>query len=95
MTVAVAAVPDPERNEMVVIDVNTLTWGELEQIEDLTGRNVTGELGRGQPSAKTMTALIWVVKRRTDPNFTMDDARALTVTGVNVKAPTDPKDPAG
>lgn len=93
---AVTALPQPEdNNEVVVIDANTLTWGELEQVEEVTGRNATAELGRGQPSAKTMTALIWVFKKRTDPNFTLDDARALNVTGVQVEARSDPKEPAG
>lgn len=94
---AVTALPTPEEEpgQTIVFDPNTLTMGELEEIEDLTGRNVSVELGRGQPSAKTLTALVYVFMRRDDPAFTMDDARATKVDGFRVESTSDPKEPAG
>jgi len=83
--------PEPDEGPSVVIDANTLTLGELEQIEDLTGRNVTAELGRGQPSARTLTALVYVFKRRSDPAFTMEQARELNISSFRVDAAQDPK----
>jgi len=92
---AVAALPEPEPQEVVVIDANTLTLGELEEVEDLTGRNVVAELGRGQPSARSLTALVYIFKRRADPTFTMEDARRLDVSSFQVVARSDPKEGAG
>lgn len=89
---AVAAVPDPEPNETISFDANELTLGELEELEDITGRPVSSELGRGQPSAKTLTALVYIFKRRQDPAFTLEQARALKVSEFKVEAKTDPKD---
>ena len=92
---AVTPLPQPEPSEMIVIDANSLTLGELEEIEDLTGRNVTAELGKGTPSARTLTALIWVIKRRTDPGFTIEDARKINVAAFQVEAQTSPKGAGG
>lgn len=83
---------EPEDDDVMVINANTITLGELEQIEDVTGRNVVAELGRGQPSAKTLVAVVWIVKRRSDPTFTLDDARKLDVSSFRVEAPNDPKE---
>ena len=93
---AVTALPQPEEpDRTIVIDVNTITLGELEQLEDITGRNVVTELGRGQPSARTLTALIYVVKRRENPDFTLEDARAVNASEFRVEAQSSPKEPAG
>ena len=93
---AVAALPTPEPDDEVVeIDANSLTIGELEQIEEITGRNVSHELGRGEPSAKTLLALVYVFKKRTDPTISLDDVRKLNMRQFNAKAETSPKDVAG
>lgn len=86
--------PDDDA-DVVIIDANSITLGELEHIEDITGRNVVAELGRGQPSARTMTALLYVFKKRTDPSFTLEEARLMNVQSFRVEAPNDPKETAG
>ena len=61
----------------VVIDVNDLTLGEVEEIENLTGLTV-GDFGDGtKMSAKLVTAFVYISKRRTDPDFTIEDARKI------------------
>lgn len=94
---AVAAVPPPaeEPTEELSFDINDLTWGELETIEEIVGRDVMRELGRGTPSVKTIVAVVYVVKRRTDPAFTLDDARTLKVNAVKIEGQSDPKEPGG
>lgn len=93
---AVAALPDPEpADELIEIDPNTLTLGELEQIEDIVGRNVTMELERGTPSAKTLLAVVFIMKRRKDPGFTLEEARTLNIGQIRAGAKNDPKEPAG
>ena len=87
--------PPPEEPEELVFDVNTLTLGEVEAMEDIVGRDVMRELGQGTPSVKTLLALVYVMKRRTNPEFTLDDARALRITAVKANGGQDPKEPVG
>lgn len=94
MTVHPLPVSDGDDEELS-FDINTLTIGEAETMEDIVGRDVMHELGRGTPSVKTLVALVYVIKRRTNPDFTLDDARALRITSVKANGGQDPKEPAG
>jgi len=86
----------PDSNGQVVIDITTLTLGDLEEVESVVGGDVLREIGRGTPSPKTLTALVWVVKRREDPAYTLDDARTIPLLKIYVRdqAPS-PKDDGG
>ena len=96
MAVTPLPVPDGQGdNEILEFDVNNFTFGEIEQIEEIVGRDVMHELGRGKPSVKTVLAMIYVVKRRTDPTFTLEEARAMKVNAITFETPPDPKEPAG
>lgn len=93
---AVAALPVPEEepaDEVWAIDPNTLTLGELEEIEEISGRPVAAELGRGTPSIRTLIGVVYVMKRRADPAFTLEDARALQISSVKLEAKQGPKEP--
>jgi len=92
---SVAHLPAPHDDEELAFDINTLTLGEVETMEEIVGRDVMRELGQGTPSVKTLLALVYVIKHRDNPAFTLDDARALRVTAVKVEAPTDPKETGG
>lgn len=93
MTVAALPTPEPEEpeNELLEIDPNSLTLGELEEIEDITGRPVGAELGRGTPSMRTLLAVVFIMKRRKDPSYTLDDARKLNINTISLGAKQDPK----
>lgn len=71
------------------IDVDSLTIGELEQVEELSGMPIAwlGDVNR--PQSKLMRALVYVVKRRTDPTFTYEDAGNLKLETFNGSDPTD------
>lgn len=74
------------------INLNELTLGEIEKIEDLSGERI-GAAFRGDMSAKMILALVTITKQRSNPEFTMDDARALrfdVLTDVKVEADADP-----
>lgn len=66
------------------IDMNELTAGDVEDIEEYAGLSFTEMNESGFPG-KGMTALIWVTQRRTDPSFTIEQARAVKVSKINVK----------
>ncbi len=65
-----------------------LTVGDLEDIEDYTGQPFTGlnvdGNGNTNLSAKMLTALIWVTQRHEDPEFTVEQARQVKVTEIEV-----------
>lgn len=61
----------------VSLDLDSYTNGELEEIEELVGGNLT-ELTLGKPPPqKVLNGLLWITMRRTDPEVTIEDARAM------------------
>lgn len=92
MAVTALPSPEPDDNEVIQFDVNSLTLGEVETMEEIVGRDVMRELGQGTPSVKTLLALVYVVKRRDNPEFTLDDARKLKVAAIRAEAAADPKE---
>lgn len=61
------------------LDVEGLTFGEVEVIEDATGR-AFGDLDFD--SAKALMGLALVAMRRKNPLVTLDDIRALPLTAI-------------
>ena len=65
----------------IKFDPNSLTLGEMEKVEEITGRPISlvlASMGAGELSAKAITAFVFVTQRRTNPEFTLDDARAAS-----------------
>ncbi len=72
-------------------DLDDLELGELEALEDFMGAPI-GELSLG--SIKATIYLVYLIKRRENPEYTLDNAR--TEKFVSVKwggADEDPNDP--
>jgi hypothetical protein len=68
------------------LDINDLTLGDLEKLEEACGRpagKVIADFEKGNIVAKDLTALVWVFKSRTDPEFTLDDARSIKLTDLD------------
>lgn len=57
---------------------STLTLDEVETIENLSGQPMDELMGVGKLKGKALKAIIWVAKKRTDPNFKMEDAGKVT-----------------
>jgi len=94
---AVTALPIPEPDdgdEVLEFDVNSLTLGEVEEMEEILGREVMKELGQGDPSVKTLVVLVYIIKRRNNPEYTMADARQVKVAMIQAESKADPKDGA-
>lgn len=80
-------------NEKIVINLAELTVGDLEDAEDVVGHSILGELTRNAPTAKTVRALLWVVKRRDDPDLTPEAVRDMKILDVDIiDGGGDPKD---
>lgn len=81
--------------EEIVVDPNSLTLGEIEDVEEYAGKPAAELFGDGGMTAKAMTAFVWIVKRRDDPTFTVEQARAMPMGQVNIaSAEPDPTDAA-
>ncbi len=67
-----------------MIDVNSLTMGEIALVEKLGGQSISAIADDAAPKGKTMAALALVIKRRNGhPEFTWNDAQNLTFTEVS------------
>lgn len=65
-----------------------LTLADLEDIEDyarmpFTGLEVDGD-GNASLPARMLTALVWVTQRHENPDFTVEDARRVRVSEIEV-----------
>ena len=76
----------------ISIDVNDLTLGEVEFFEEESGLTLN-DLQDGSMNSKAIIALVCVVERRKNPEYTMDDARKVKLSEFSVGAdPTTGED---
>ena len=80
-------------SETISFDLSTMTLGEVEVFEDLTGVPFDEAFQPGKPKAKAMRALAVINKRRTDPDYTWEQAGEL-IMSVDSTSP-GPTEPAG
>jgi hypothetical protein len=69
--------------------LDNLTLGDIEDFETASGVSVTTLTDGGTLPVKAVVALVWVVRRQTEPAFTLDDARRLRMADLEAMlAPT-------
>ena len=75
-------------------DFESLTLNEVEQIELITGNSIDQILDAGQAKGKAMKAIIFVMKKRVDPNFTIEQAGSISMSEANAlfAGEADPKE---
>ena len=72
------------------IAINDLTIAEVVEIEELTGLPFDAMGDSSKPKGKMLQALAYISKRRTNPDFTWEDAGALKIDLANAEPdPTD------
>jgi hypothetical protein len=57
---------------------STLTLDEVETIENLSGIPMDELMGVGKLKGKALKAIIWVAKKRIQPDYKMEDAGKVT-----------------
>lgn len=65
-----------------MFDLESLTLGDLERIEEATGQPAMEwfrQIQGGSLGAKDLALLVWVVRSREDPTFTLEDARNVRI----------------
>lgn len=60
-----------------MLNFDTMTLEDIETIETLTGTSIDSIVAEGQPKGKVLKVLLWVVKRKTDPNFSIEQAAKI------------------
>ena len=78
----------------MTIDFDTMTLNEIEQIELLTGRSIDAIMDEGAPRGRTFKAIIFVFKKRTNPDFTFEQAGEFSMEQATAlfSGDDDPKD---
>lgn len=69
-----------------------LTFGELEQLDELAGDGALDDITEGRAKPRTMTALAYIVLRRQYPDVTIEDVRALKLRAFRVAPDANPTD---
>jgi len=72
-----------------VFDLSTLTLGELADFEEVTGRDPMSLPDSWRPNARDLVAFGWIIGRRRDPAFTLEDARNLRPEDLVDMVPTE------
>jgi hypothetical protein len=60
-------------------DFESLTLEEVELIENLTNIGIDEAFQNGKPKGKALSAFVWVVLKRDNPSYKMEDAKKLTL----------------
>ncbi len=68
---------------LVEIDLNDFTLGEVEDIEQVAGVYFR-DLFKSDKSGRGLAACLWVVRRRTNPEYTLDEAKREKLRDVSL-----------
>jgi hypothetical protein len=60
-------------------DFESLTLEEVELIENLTNSSIDEAFGNGKPKGKALSAFVWVILKRSNANYKMEDAKKITL----------------
>ena len=69
----------------ITIKLADLTVGDLDTIEELSGATIA-QIHEGELRARTVAALIFVDQRRTNPEYTFEDALSVRLNDVDIDA---------
>jgi hypothetical protein len=61
------------------LDFDSLTLEEVELIENLIGESIDEAFGNGKPKGKVLKVFIWVMLKRQNPQFTIEQASKYTL----------------
>ncbi len=71
----------------------SLTLEETETIEQLTGLSIDTIMDAGKPRGKVLRSFVWIMGKRTNPNYSIEDAGKITLADAvkMFNGDTDPK----
>jgi hypothetical protein len=66
-------------DDVFEVNLQTLKVREIEEIEEIIGCGFDVAFAPGAPKGKVMRALAWVTRKRTDPEFTLEQAGEMVI----------------
>lgn len=80
--------------EQIRFSEDDLTIGDLEDFEEIVGASIDDAFQDGKSvSTKTLKAVVFITKRRDNPDFTLEDARKVKVSELVLEpSKADPTD---
>ncbi|AFU62205.1 tail assembly chaperone [Streptomyces phage TG1] len=82
---------DATMPDVLDLKLDSLTIDEIDAIEEITGKPLDALNAKGQRRAPMLKAMAYVVMKRKNPDFTIEDAGRLRIE-LKGKAPADPTD---
>ncbi|WP_411144971.1 hypothetical protein [Streptomyces sp. x-80] len=86
--------PGGDLGELLSLDLDNLSIDEIDIIEEITGGSLDELKKPGTRRGPMLRAMAVVLKRRTDPNFSIKDAGRLRIQLKPGKAKPDPTAPS-
>jgi len=87
--------PVTDEPEVLNFDIETMTLGEIEELETLSGVPI-GAIQEGMDGSRPMggilRAIAFIIKRRENPDFTYEDAGNLPISQMGLGGAADPKE---
>lgn len=77
-------------DQYLSIDLNDLRIREIEEIEEIAGVPFDDLFASGKPRGKSLRAIGYVVKRRENPDFTLEQAGELIIKLSDDEGTPDP-----
>jgi len=78
----------------IKLDTAQLTIGDVEDIEEICGASFS-ELNLEKPSGKLAKAIVYVIQRKNDPTFTLEDARNVKIDDLEITVEERPQQADG
>ena len=78
-------------NEKITLDLDNMTLGEIQTLEELTDMSIDDLFADGKPRGKAMRAIAFIVKRRTDKNYTFEETDSITMNDFDMEVDTAKK----
>ena len=69
----------PGADDVFEVNLQTLKVREIEEIEEIIGVGFDVAFSAGSPKGKVMRALAYVTRKRTDPEFTLEQAGEMVI----------------
>ena len=76
-------------DDIMSIDLDSLTIGEVIEIEEITGLAMDAMQDPSAPKGRMLQAMAFISRRRTDPDFTLEEALNLKLSVEGDEDPTD------
>lgn len=80
--------------DRIAFDLNSLTFAETIEFEDIAEVPITSFGAEGVKMGRVALAMAYVVLRRTNPELTLDEVKAMPITTIDLSgdAPVPPVD---